>query len=68
MLLVLTFDRSAPRLNLAVAVGAHFGVGTGIGKLSEMVMRTLMVAMVALAMSGPLLGHHCIEVMATHRC
>lgn len=32
-LLVLAFDRTAPTLDLAVAIGAHLGIRTGISEL-----------------------------------
>ena len=63
MLLVLTFDRPAPGLNLVVAVRAHFGVRTSVGELCEVMMCTLVMA---LTMSGSLLGHHSIEVVPSH--
>ena len=65
MLLVLTFDGPAPRLDLVVAVGTHFRVGTGIAKLIKMIMCALVVTF---AMSGSLLGHHSIEVVSSYSC
>ena len=65
MLLVLTFYGPSPGLDLVVAVGAHFGVWTGVCELIKVVMCILGVA---LAMSRSLLGHHSIEVVPSHRC
>ena len=65
MLLVLTFYGPSPGLDLVVAVGAHFGVWTGVCELIKVVMSILGVA---LAMSRSLLGHHSIEVVPSHRC
>ena len=64
MLLVLTFHGPSPGLDLVVAVGAHFGVWTGVCELIKVVMCILRVA---LAMSRSLLGHHSIEVVPSHR-
>ena len=65
MLLVLTFYGPAPGLDLVVAVGTHFRVGTGVCELIKVMVSTLGVAF---AMGRSLLGHHSIEVVPSHRC